>query len=152
MEDSILPNVKLPGGVSSKATEYKELARKGDKWESPVFSIGSAKKSTDIPSAPHIENKAHSAGPRALPALPVPVRRVVVPPTTGAATGIPLGATNGATNGAKTGYGGVTNGISGLGGVTNGGTNGNTATVNLHGGKPISADGTNINSHGLGAR
>lgn len=41
-EDSIFPNVHLPGGISSKATEYKELARKGDKWESPVFSIGSA--------------------------------------------------------------------------------------------------------------
>lgn len=41
-EDSIFPNVHLPGGISSKATEYKELARKGEKWESPVFSIGSA--------------------------------------------------------------------------------------------------------------
>lgn len=162
MEDSILPNVKLPGGVSSKATEYKELARKGDKWESPVFSIGSAKKSTDIPSAPHIENKAHSAGPSGVAGAAgagaaggvagAGLAGTSVPPTTGAATGIPLGATNGATNGAKTGYGGVTNGNSGLGGVTNGGTNGNTATVNLHGGKPISADGTNINSHGLGAR
>ncbi|PHH68648.1 hypothetical protein CDD80_7372 [Ophiocordyceps camponoti-rufipedis] len=57
MEDSILPDVKLPGGVSLKATEYKELARKGEKWESPVFSIGSAKKSTSVPSAPRIEKK-----------------------------------------------------------------------------------------------
>lgn len=58
-EDSIFPNIDLPGGISTKATEYKELARKGDKWESPVFSIGSAKKSTDIPSAPKIQRKAH---------------------------------------------------------------------------------------------
>ncbi|GAO13492.1 uncharacterized protein UV8b_05758 [Ustilaginoidea virens] len=58
-EDSIFPDIKLPGGISSKATEYKELSRKGDKWESPVFSIGSAKKSTDIPSAPKIEEKPH---------------------------------------------------------------------------------------------
>lgn len=58
-EDSIFPNIKLPGGISSKATEYKELARKGDKWESPVFSIGSAAKSTDLPSAPQITRKAH---------------------------------------------------------------------------------------------
>ncbi|PFH58635.1 hypothetical protein XA68_13428 [Ophiocordyceps unilateralis] len=57
MEDSILPDVKLPGGVSIKATEYKELARKGEKWESPVFSIGSAKKSTNVPAAPRIEKK-----------------------------------------------------------------------------------------------
>lgn len=42
-EDSIFKDIKLPGGISSKATEYKELARKGEKWESPVFSIGSAK-------------------------------------------------------------------------------------------------------------
>lgn len=42
-EDSMFPNVHLPGGISSKATEYKELARKGEKWESPVFSLGSAK-------------------------------------------------------------------------------------------------------------
>lgn len=41
-EDSIFPNIHLPGGISSKATEYKELARKGEKWESPVFSIGAA--------------------------------------------------------------------------------------------------------------
>lgn len=41
-EDSIFPNVHLPGGISSKATEYKELAKKGEKWESPVFSIGAA--------------------------------------------------------------------------------------------------------------
>lgn len=41
-EDSIFPNVHLPGGISSKATEYKELAKKGEKWESPVFSLGNA--------------------------------------------------------------------------------------------------------------
>ncbi|EFY95596.1 hypothetical protein X797_009623 [Metarhizium robertsii] len=61
LEDSIFPEVKMAGGVSSKATEYKELSRKGDKWESPVFSIGSAKRSTDIPPAPKIENKARPA-------------------------------------------------------------------------------------------
>ncbi|KID97651.1 hypothetical protein MAJ_06329, partial [Metarhizium majus ARSEF 297] len=61
LEDSIFPEVKMAGGVSSKATEYQELSRKGDKWESPVFSIGSAKRSTDIPPAPKIENKARPA-------------------------------------------------------------------------------------------
>ncbi|KAG6020643.1 hypothetical protein E4U41_002773 [Claviceps citrina] len=60
-EDSIFPDVKLEGGISTKATEYKELSRKGDKWESPVFSIGSAKKSTDIPPAPKIESKTAGA-------------------------------------------------------------------------------------------
>ncbi|KAK7737810.1 hypothetical protein SLS53_006430 [Cytospora paraplurivora] len=59
-EDSMFPNIHLPGGISSKATEYKELARKGEKWESPVFSIGSAKKSTDIPPAPKVTRKPHT--------------------------------------------------------------------------------------------
>lgn len=60
-EDSIFPNVHLPGGISSKATEYKELARKGDKWESPVFSIGSASRSRDLPRAPCVTRKPHTA-------------------------------------------------------------------------------------------
>ncbi|POR33121.1 Uncharacterized protein TPAR_06683 [Tolypocladium paradoxum] len=89
MENSILPNVKLPGGVSSKAAEYKELARKGEKWESPVFSIGSAKKSSDIPAAPRIESKAHPAG---------------------AVKGAVKGAVSGATPGVTNGAGRATNG------------------------------------------
>lgn len=80
-EDSIFPNVDLPGGISSKATEYRELARKGEKWESPVFSIGTAKHSTGLPSAPKIERKAH-------------------PATNGHTNGHTNGATNGHTNGA----------------------------------------------------
>ncbi|TGJ86658.1 hypothetical protein E0Z10_g2112 [Xylaria hypoxylon] len=59
-EDSMFPNVHLPGGISSKATEYNELARKGEKWESPVFSIGSSGKSTDIPLAPNVTRKSHT--------------------------------------------------------------------------------------------
>jgi hypothetical protein len=57
--DSIFPNIKLPGGISSKATEYKELAAKGERWESPIFSIGSASRTTDIPSAGQITRKDH---------------------------------------------------------------------------------------------
>jgi hypothetical protein len=59
-QDSIFPGVSLPGGISTKATEYKELASKGEKWESPVFSIGSAKESSSLPSAPKITRKPHS--------------------------------------------------------------------------------------------
>ncbi|KAI1763049.1 hypothetical protein GGR53DRAFT_467685 [Hypoxylon sp. FL1150] len=59
-EDSIFPNVHLPGGISSKATEYKELARKGELWESPVFSIGAASKSSNIPPAPQVTRKPHA--------------------------------------------------------------------------------------------
>lgn len=90
-EDSIFPHIHLPGGISSKATEYKELARKGDKWESPVFSIGSASKSRDIPSAPHVTRKPHHVA----------------------------SATH-HTNGGISQYGSATNGHATNGGITNG--------------------------------
>lgn len=57
--DSIFKNISLPGGISSKATEYKELAAKGDKWESPIFSIGSAKETTSLPQVGKITRKPH---------------------------------------------------------------------------------------------
>ncbi|KAJ5983394.1 hypothetical protein N7481_005493 [Penicillium waksmanii] len=60
MHDSIFPDVKLPGGISSKATEYAELASKGDRWESPIFSIGAASESSDIPSQGPVTRKTHT--------------------------------------------------------------------------------------------
>tara|TARA_R110002003_G_scaffold388_12_gene19366 strand:- start:4160 stop:7036 length:2877 start_codon:yes stop_codon:yes gene_type:complete len=57
--DSIFKNISLPGGISSKATEYKELAAKGDKWESPIFSIGSAKETSSLPKVAHVTRKPH---------------------------------------------------------------------------------------------
>jgi hypothetical protein len=130
-EESIFPNIHLPGGISSKATEYKELARKGDKWESPVFSIGSAQKSTDIPSAPKIEKKPHHAtDPHA--------------PGTGYTNGNSNGYTNGHTNGHSNGY---TNGHSN--GYTNGRTNGpgngyTTGQPNLAPGSGLTAGQPNL--------
>jgi Family of unknown function (DUF5923)/Protein of unknown function (DUF4449) len=59
--DSIFKNIKLPGGISTKATEFKDLAAKGDKWESPVFTIGSASESTDIPKLAPVTRKPHNA-------------------------------------------------------------------------------------------
>jgi len=59
-EDSMFKNISLPGGISTKATEYQQLARKGDRWESPVFSIGSAKESSDIPKLAQVTRKPHS--------------------------------------------------------------------------------------------
>ena len=59
--DSIFKSVSLPGGISSKATEFKDLATKGDKWESPVFGIGSAKESTNIPKLGAVSRKPHNA-------------------------------------------------------------------------------------------
>lgn len=58
--DSIFKNISLPGGISSKATEFKDLAAKGDKWESPVFSIGSAKETSALPKIPAVTRKQHS--------------------------------------------------------------------------------------------
>ncbi|KAJ5206103.1 hypothetical protein N7491_003278 [Penicillium cf. griseofulvum] len=58
LHDSIFPDVTLPGGVSNKTTEYAELAAKGERWESPIFSIGNAPESTGIPSAGPITNKS----------------------------------------------------------------------------------------------
>lgn len=57
--DSIFPDVKLPGGISSKATEWKEMGLKGDTWESPVFKLGGASTSTDIPKAADVTSKDH---------------------------------------------------------------------------------------------
>ena len=57
--DSIFKNISLPGGISTKATEYKDLAQKGDKWMSPVFSIGSARESSSIPKLAQIQRKPH---------------------------------------------------------------------------------------------
>lgn len=58
--DSIFKNISLPGGISSKATEYRDLAHKGEKWESPVFSIGSAGESTKLPSMSEPKRKHHN--------------------------------------------------------------------------------------------
>lgn len=55
--DSIFKNIKLPGGISTKATEYQELAAKGDRWESPIFGIGSAPASTNIPKPTAVTRK-----------------------------------------------------------------------------------------------
>ncbi|OBT53454.1 hypothetical protein VE04_06137, partial [Pseudogymnoascus sp. 24MN13] len=57
--DSIFPNVHLPGGISTKATEYRDLATKGVKWESPIFSIGSAGRTTSLPGLGKVSRRQH---------------------------------------------------------------------------------------------
>ncbi|KAL9040803.1 MAG: hypothetical protein Q9180_001687 [Flavoplaca navasiana] len=57
--DSMFQNIKLPGGISTKATEYKNLAAQGDKWESPVFGLGSASETTNLPKASSVVRKPH---------------------------------------------------------------------------------------------
>lgn len=58
-EDSMFKNISLPGGISTKATEYKQLAEKGERWESPVFGLGSAKPSSNLPTTHKITRKPH---------------------------------------------------------------------------------------------
>ena len=60
-QDSIFKNISLPGGISTKATEFKELADKGDQWESPVFSIGAARESSGLPAPSKPSRKSHNA-------------------------------------------------------------------------------------------
>ena len=61
--DSLFPDIKLPGGISTKATEYNDLATTGNKWESPVFGIGTAKESTNIPPLGQIQRRSPNTGP-----------------------------------------------------------------------------------------
>lgn len=53
--------MQLPGGISTKATEYQEKARKGDNWENEVFSIGSAKPTSNIPKAAEVTRRSPHA-------------------------------------------------------------------------------------------
>jgi len=105
-KDSIFPNVDLPSGISTKATEYKELAAKGDRWESPVFGIGRSKESTHIPSPPQVRRKhlGHSTG------------------TGSGLTGGAGQSLGGSTLGQGQGYTGTNNGA--FNGATNGSYNG----------------------------
>ena len=58
--DSIFRDIKLPGGISTKATEYKDMAAQGDKWQSPVFDLGAAKESTNLPRVNPVSRKPHN--------------------------------------------------------------------------------------------
>ncbi|KAL5340832.1 hypothetical protein BJX70DRAFT_95678 [Aspergillus crustosus] len=60
LKGSLFPDIKLPGGITTKATEFDELARKGERWESPIFSIGKANESTNIPKPEDISRKPHT--------------------------------------------------------------------------------------------
>ena len=60
-QDSIFKDIKLPGGISTKATAFKAQAAEGTKWESPVFGIGTAAESRNIPKVPTVTRKPHSS-------------------------------------------------------------------------------------------
>jgi len=135
--DSMFPNIHLPGGISNKATEWKELGSKGDSWESPVFKLGSAAASTDIPKAGKVIRKDHSVteggvrGPQNIGNTQSATNQLRDP--SAQATGASNGSTTGNTNGFSTqvdqafsAHG--TQGLNGSNGAANGNgkTNGNT--------------------------
>ena len=57
--DSLFKDISLPGGVSTKATEFRDRAKSGERWRSPIFAIGSAKTTTNIPKAGNVTRKPH---------------------------------------------------------------------------------------------
>ncbi|RMZ76700.1 hypothetical protein DV737_g4682, partial [Chaetothyriales sp. CBS 132003] len=116
--DSIFKDIQLPGGITAKATEYKDLAAKGDRWESPVFSIGNAKESTDIPKHIAVTRRPHTtgAGPVAggnradAAAGSTSLSREVDQAFNNAANSKSIGITNGSTTNGNTTNGNTTNG------------------------------------------
>ncbi|OAX81808.1 hypothetical protein ACJ72_03850 [Emergomyces africanus] len=57
---SLFKHIKLPGGISSKATAYQDLAAQGVKWESPVFGFGEAAQSTNLPQLAPVVRKTRT--------------------------------------------------------------------------------------------
>lgn len=60
--DSIFKNISLPGGFSTQATKYKDMAKQGEKWQSPVFSLGNAAGSGNIPTTSISRKSPHGSG------------------------------------------------------------------------------------------
>ncbi|KAF1957894.1 hypothetical protein CC80DRAFT_546948 [Byssothecium circinans] len=130
-QDSMFKNISLAGGISTKATEYKELAAKGEKWESPIFGIGSAKETTSLPKIAAVTRKPHGrAGgyePQAgsgAPGTGVGGQHAGYGHNVGAGQGL-ANQMDGAFNPASTGgVGGVPSQQGGLGGAHGGGVAG----------------------------
>jgi len=103
--DSIFQNISLPGGISSKATEFKELAAKGDKWESPVFSIGSAGETRSLPKVAAVSRKPHNVNTGGVRGGNAPMANTNTSDDYGQASGTGYdGANGGTTNGATSGF------------------------------------------------
>jgi len=55
---SMFKNINLPNGISTRATKYKDMAKQGDEWRSPIFDIGTAKPTSDLPKPKKITRKS----------------------------------------------------------------------------------------------
>jgi len=123
-EDSMFKHINLPGGVSTKATEYKELARKGDRWESPIFTIGEAKTSTNIPTPGKITRKPHDTADGKIRGGNHPNSRDDMSAVSGTtAASNPMSATNPTATNTATGFGSQVDRAFGGVDVTNGSAN-----------------------------
>ncbi|KAJ5809876.1 uncharacterized protein N7503_002094 [Penicillium pulvis] len=128
LHDSIFPDVHLPGGVSTKATEYADLAAKGERWESPIFSIGSASESKNIPSAGQVTRKPHTTADSVL----------------GGASGATGASATGTTGVGGVGSAGGVGGVAGA--VAGGGAAGNAAAAGASG-SATTAHGTKLDGY-----
>ena len=57
--ESLFKEVSLPGGVSTKATDYRDKAKSGEAWRSPIFAFGSGKASSSRPKVGNVTRKPH---------------------------------------------------------------------------------------------
>jgi len=57
-QDSIFKDISLPGGISTRATKYKELAKEGETWHSKLFDIGDSDTVTKLPEPKPIRRKS----------------------------------------------------------------------------------------------
>ena len=82
-EDSLdmFKDIALPGGISTKATEYRDLARRGDRWQSDIFSIGSASESRNLPRPQEITRKSPHAHRVSVKDYPAPLQQDSAPTT-----------------------------------------------------------------------
>ncbi|KAH8704121.1 hypothetical protein BGW36DRAFT_287197 [Talaromyces proteolyticus] len=87
-QDALFKEIKLPGDITNKATEYKEQSTKGERWQSPIFDWGNAAPSKNLPKTADITRKPHTTAEATL-------RESTLRETNGTSRH----ATNGATNG-----------------------------------------------------
>ncbi len=57
-DKSILKDKKLPGITSGLATEMRHKAAEGDSWQSPIFSLGNAAESINVPKPAPIKRRS----------------------------------------------------------------------------------------------
>lgn len=123
-QDAMFKDIKLPGGVTTKATEYKEQSAKGDRWQSPVFNWGAAPPTSDLPKPAAVTRKPHTTAES----------RLQEKPQTDEVDGAGAGEGTGAGAGGVNGFHGVSttgakaSGSSGQLLPTNGVTNNQSAT------------------------